>query len=276
MSELRSGIYYDLSNEDYHKDEAVGSTTIKSISVSPANLYFNPFKGSKSAQIGTAIHAALLEPELFEREFLLKPDISTRASKEYKALASGCDPEKILIGNEVDTTNRMIESSGLNDDFADYMAANGRSEVSMFATCPITGMRLKCRFDRLSDSHPYPLDVKSCRDATQRGFSQAFGQYHYHVQAAFYLYVLKLVTGRELNQFCFFAIENTAPFKNCMYYIGEDSLELGRKIMFEAMNKLVECMAGDTPQTEGMVLPSSEINVPGYLFEEEFDEEVYL
>jgi exodeoxyribonuclease VIII len=265
-----------LSNEDYHADAAIGSTTIKSISVSPANLYFNPFKGSKSAQIGTAIHAALLEPAVFEREFLLKQDINTRASKEYKALLPTADPEKILIGSEVETINRMIDSSRLNDDFTDYISAKGYSEVSMFATCPITGLNLKCRFDRLSDSHPYPLDVKSCRDAGQRGFSQAFGQYHYHVQAAFYLYVLKLVTGRELNQFAFFAIENTAPFKNCMYYIGEDSLELGRKVMFEAMNKLVECMDGDTPKTEGMVLPSSEINVPSYLFEEEFDEEVYL
>lgn len=273
---MEPGIYYDISNEDYHKDEAIGSTTIKAISISPANLYFNPFKGSKSAQIGTAIHAALLEPEVFERDFILEPEISTRASKDYKSLLAHTDAEKILIGSEVATINRMIESSQLNDDFIEYMSAKGHSEVSMFATCPVTGLNLKCRFDRLSDSHPYPLDVKSCRDATERGFSQAFGQYRYHVQAAFYLYVLKLVTGRELNQFCFFAIENTAPYKNCMYYIGEDSLELGRKIMFEAMDKLVECMADDTMKTEGMVLPSSEINVPGYLFDEELDDEVYL
>lgn len=273
---MEPGIYYDISNEDYHKDEAIGSTTIKAISVSPANLYFNPFKGSKAAQIGTAIHAALLEPDMFERDFILEPEITSRASREYKALAVDHDPEKILIGSEVETINRMIESSRLNEDFMDYLGAKGRSEVSMFATCPITGLKLKCRFDRLSDSHAYPLDVKSCRDATERGFSSAFGQYHYHVQAAFYLYVLKLAAGRDLNQFCFFAIENNAPYKNCMYYIGEDSLELGRKTMFEAMQKLTECLGDETMRTEGMVLPSSEINVPAYLFDDEIDDEVYL
>lgn len=271
---MEPGIYYDISNEDYHKDEAIGSTSIKAISVSPANLYYNPFKGSNSAHIGTAIHAALLEPEVFERDFHLEPEISSRASKDYKAILPYAEPEKILIGSEVETINRMFESSRLNEDFMDYIEAKGHSEVSMFATCPITGLSLKCRFDRLSDSHPYPLDVKSCRDAGQRGFSQAFGQYHYHVQAAFYLYVLKLVTGRELNQFAFFAIENNAPYKNCMYYIGEDSLELGRKVMFEAMNKLAECMDDESLRTEGIVLPSNEINVPGYLFDEEFDDEV--
>ncbi|CQR23537.1 Uncharacterised protein [Yersinia enterocolitica] len=46
--------------------------------------------------------------------------------------------------------------------------------------------------------------------------------------------------------------------------------------MFEAMNKLVECLTDDSLRTEGMVLPSSEINVPSYLFDEEFDDEVYL
>ncbi|MBW8380885.1 PD-(D/E)XK nuclease-like domain-containing protein, partial [Salmonella enterica] len=75
----------------------------------------------------------------------------------------------------------------------------GNSEVSMFAECPETGLMLKCRFDRLSDTLAYPLDVKSCRDASERGFSNAFGQYKYHIQAAFYLYVLKLATGIEYN-----------------------------------------------------------------------------
>lgn len=273
---MQPGIYYDISNEDYHKDSAIGSTTIKAISVSPANLYFNPFKGSKSAHIGTAIHAALLEPDVFKREFTLRPDITTRASKEFKTLAEEFDSERIIIGSEVEAINRMVVSSLLNDDFTDYVSARGHSEVSMFAHCPETGLNLKCRFDRLSDSHAYPLDVKSCRDASQRGFSQAIGQYHYHVQAAFYLYVLKLVTGKDFNQFAFFAIENSPPYKNCMYYIGEESLELGRKTMFEAMNKLVECMQDEELHTEGMVLPSSEINVPGYLLDNEFDDEVYI
>ena len=272
---MKNGIYYDLSNEDYHKDEAIGSTTVKAISVSPANLYFNPFKGSKSAQIGSAIHAALLEPAVFAKDFVQLPD-SDRRSAEYKQAAREFGADFVLVGSEVETINRMFESSRMNEDFMDYLNAKGRSEVSMFASCPITGLNLKCRFDRLSDSHPYPLDVKSCRDASQRGFSQAFGQYHYHVQAAFYLYVLKLVTGIELNQFAFFAIENNAPYKNCMYYIGKDSLELGRKTMFEAMQKLTECLEDESLRTEGVVLPSSEINVPGYLFDEEFDDEVFI
>lgn len=274
---MKDGIHYHLSNEDYHKDEAIGSTSVKAMNISPANLYFNPFKGSKSANIGTAIHAALLEPDVFEREFILNPDIKTRSSKEYKELVKVCNPDNIFINGEVKTVTRMVESARMNTDFMDYMATKGNSEVSMFATCPITGLRLKCRFDRLSDSLPYPLDVKSCMDATERGFSQAFGKYRYHIQAAFYLYVLKLTTGIELDQFCFFALQNKPPYTNCMYYIGTESLELGYKQMHEALRKIKECIDDEALRTEGIVLPPSEINVPNYLFDDEYlDDEVFL
>ncbi|MER5006880.1 PD-(D/E)XK nuclease-like domain-containing protein [Atlantibacter hermannii] len=273
---MESGVYYNLPAEEYHRDEAIGSTSVKSISISPANLYFNPFKGSKSAHLGSAIHSALLEPDLFKRDYLLMPDVASRSMKEYKNAAEWTSPDYILVGSEVETVNRMFDSSRLNDDFMHYMNTKGHSEVSVFAECPETGLKLKCRFDRLSDSIPYPLDIKSCRDATERGFSNAFGQYKYHIQAAFYLYVFKLATRIEYNQFAFFAIENSPPYRNCMYYIGEDSLELGYREMFAALEKLKECNADESLKYEGIVLPSNEINVPAYLLDEEYSDEVIL
>lgn len=273
---MEPGVYYDISNSDYHADPAIGSTSIKAISVSPANLYFNPFKGSKSAHIGTAIHAALLEPDLFKREFLMMASTADRRSSEYKAALTDYEASNILVGQEASTVSRMIETARMNDDFVDYMRSPGHSEVSIFATCDITGLPLKCRFDRLSESYSYPLDVKSCSDATPRGFSQAFGKFHYHIQAAFYLHVLRLATGKEVDEFCFFAIENKAPHRNCMYYIGEESLEAGRKAMVAGLEKISQCIQDESIRTEGIVLPSAEINIPSYLFDEEFDDEVIL
>ena len=178
---MKPGVYYGMSNEDYHADEAIGSTTVKAISVSPANHFFKKFTGSKSAHIGSAIHAALLEPDIFRYRYAKRGEITSRASKEYKEVVKQFPADFILIGSEVDTVQRMYESSRLNDDFMDYMNTNGCSEVSMFAECPETGLMLKCRFDRLSDTLSYPLDVKSCRDASEHGFSNAFGQYKYHI-----------------------------------------------------------------------------------------------
>ncbi len=273
---MNPGIYYGMPNSDYHADPAIGSTSVKSISVSPANLYFNPFKGSKSAHIGTAIHAALLEPALFKNDFALLPEAKDRRSKEYKDAVEEYGCENVLVGQEASIVNRMIETARMNDGFVDYMRSPGHSEVSMFAICDVTGLPLKCRFDRLSDSYPYPLDVKSCNDASARGFTQAFGKFHYHIQAAFYLHVLRLATGKEPDQFCFFALENKPPHRNCMYYIGEESLEAGRKAMFMALERIKECMECEKSRTDGIVLPPSEINIPSYLFDEEFDDEVFV
>lgn len=71
-------------------------------------------------------------------------------------------------------------------------------------------------------------------------------------------------------------LENTPPYKNCMYYIGKDSLELGYKTLFESLYKLKKCIKNESLRTEGMVLPSNEINVPNYLFDNEYVDEVYL
>lgn len=273
---MKPGVYYGMPDSEYHADPAIGSTSVKQISISPANLYFNPFKGSKSAHIGSAIHSALLEPHIFRERYVMRDDITTRASKDYKALAERHSPENIIVGSEVETITRMMETAQMNEDFTTYMSTKGDSEVSMFAECPETGLMLKCRFDRLSQSLSYPLDIKSCRDASERGFSNAVGQFKYHIQAAFYLYVLKLATGFESNNFAFFAIENTAPYRNCMYYIGEESLELGRREMWAALEKIKECMADESIKYEGIVLPSNEINVPAYLLDEEYTDEVIL
>ena len=61
-----------------------------------------------------------------------------------------------------------------------------------------------------------------------------------------------------------------------MYYIGEESLDAGRKSMFAALEKIAECLEDETIKTEGIVLPSAEINIPSYLFDEEFNDEVFL
>lgn len=272
---IKNGIYTSMTANEYHASDAIGSTTIKAISVSPANHYFNKFKGSKSSQIGTAIHAAILEPELFERDFVMLPD-TTRASKEYKEIVkNGVDAENILVGSEVEKVRLMLESSKLNTDFQEYIAGDGESELSIFTTCPRTGLQLKCRFDRMAMGYPYPVDVKSTKSVDWRSFSKDIKTYGYHIQAAYYLYVYELATGIKLNQFCFFAIENVAPHRNCMYFLDAESLELGRKIMFEALDTLLACMNGEIEKTQGMVLESQEIGVPAYVFDEN-EEEVEL
>lgn len=90
---MKTGVYYGMRDSEYHADPAIGSTSVKQISISPANLYFNPFKGSKSAHIGSAIHSALLEPHVFRERYVMRKDITTRASKDLRRWQNGIHPK---------------------------------------------------------------------------------------------------------------------------------------------------------------------------------------
>ena len=89
-----SKISPDLSNSDYHRHPAIGSSGLKLLNRSPLHYwaaYLDPDRERRDptpAMLrGTAWHAAVFEPEKFAAEFAAKPDISA-ASTLYKLLGT--------------------------------------------------------------------------------------------------------------------------------------------------------------------------------------------
>lgn len=75
------GIYFDLPAETYHQDDALGSSSIKALSVDPYEYQFDRLYGedldNDALTFGSALHARLLEGrEEFERQFCQKFDKS--------------------------------------------------------------------------------------------------------------------------------------------------------------------------------------------------------
>lgn len=64
----------ELSNDDYHsekyKDYASGSSLYRLFSECPADFNYGEDKESAALHFGTASHAAMLEPKLFEQQFI--------------------------------------------------------------------------------------------------------------------------------------------------------------------------------------------------------------
>lgn len=72
--EIAPGIYDDLSNADYHGGPGVSKSGLDLINANPATYRYvkdNPEERTETPdmRIGTALHAAVLEPELFVTEF---------------------------------------------------------------------------------------------------------------------------------------------------------------------------------------------------------------
>lgn len=83
-SNFKEGIYFNLSNEDYHADEAISCSGVKNLLKNPKlfwhNSSLNPKKkqlDTKALKLGRLYHNLLLEPEKFKDEFLVLPKGAT-------------------------------------------------------------------------------------------------------------------------------------------------------------------------------------------------------
>ncbi len=123
--------------------------------------------------------------------------------------------DKILLNNSDSyALDRMIESMTqhgfarglLNGDW------KGKSEQSYFATDSDTGMKVKCRPDFILDDGSLIIDLKTTQNASLKGFQKSVVNFRYYVQAAWYLDVVEMATGKRPDAFIFIAVEKTRPF----------------------------------------------------------------
>ena len=80
-----------MTNAEYHANPAIGSSMLKAFDRSPRHcwqLYFDPDREtpepSKAFLLGSAIHAATLEPETFGERYAVAPVCDRRTNTRYK------------------------------------------------------------------------------------------------------------------------------------------------------------------------------------------------
>jgi hypothetical protein len=190
----RRGIYFDLPEDDYHADPALGSTDVKRLLASGADYWWlsslNPnqpeHRSSPALEFGRALHKHVLEGrQAFASRYVRRPDDLVRL--DAKAKATLCpNGETALDGDDYD---RIIVSAALIAQNPDLAAAfeGGMPEVSMF--WDHDGIHCKLRFDYLKVRGIG--DLKSIRNYMGRPFREAcmraIVDYRYDVQAAHYL-----------------------------------------------------------------------------------------
>lgn len=207
-----NGFVAGMPNEVYQAiDTHVSNSRMKLMQLS-AFKYFNPktFTQTRAMQIGSAIHAKILEPELFERDYIMLPELKDRRQPEYKSAVKALGEEHVFVGTECENIERMYQSAYSNNDIAELLNADGYCELSGFATCPETGLKLRVRFDKLL-TNGKALDIKKTQSVLYRDLSNTIYNYGYHIQQAFYSYVYHLITGKEINSFNFAFIEEKEP-----------------------------------------------------------------
>lgn len=208
---------------------------------------------SDAAKIGTAIHVLVLEPEHFDERycelpaFELSEDNKTDKGRPSKSKATSFYKSAVneflmqRPGIEILNAGQMgvVQKAGriasqhpvmrqLLDEF------DTQTEVTLLGE--IEGVKCKARLDSVNLRLNQLLDLKTCTDASQRGFGRQFANLHYGFQLAFYRELYRQNFDREPDV-NILAVETSGDYDRVNYPIPECALDVGFSQVRETMRR---------------------------------------
>ena len=206
-----------MTEQEYNKAPGIRRSILWEIRRSPAHLKWrmdNPPEATPALIFGQALHAAVLTPEDYGRQFAVMPnaDRRTKAGREaWEAAAAEAQGRTQIAFDWAEQIADMVQAVRGNPMAARLL--DGPHETSYFWADTLTGEACKCRTDAETDIGDMHLivDVKTCQDASTDAFVRDALQYGYDVQAAMYTDGYKAVNGREAT-FVFIAVEKNPPY----------------------------------------------------------------
>jgi len=263
MSE-RPMMFAGMTNQEYQKRAALSVSAIKELAKSPMHLRHkldHPQKPTPAMQIGTAFHAAALEPESFSNVAVVAPDCDRR-TKDGKAVWAEFEQEaqgKILLKKpEYEQIGEMVLALMTHKEASKLIQMQGLTEVSCFWT-DHRGFKCKCRPDRVTESG-IVLDLKTTDDASPEGFARACGQYRYHWQAAWYLTGLTVASDYKHDDFRLIAVEKKPPYGVGVYRVPRIYTDIAHEQMEPFLDTYQRCILdnfwpGYSETTESLQMP---------------------
>lgn len=247
--DFAEGFKPGMPNETYHAHESISKSGLDKVHISPAHYKDQPPREPTQAmRIGSAIHCAVLEPDLFDKRYL-EVNFKDRRTKAYKETAQAHGEEFVLLPHEAEHVRAVQKSIHAHPEAKKLITQPGDFEMSAFARDPETGVKVRCRYDLLCSN--FALDLKKSRGVMPREFSRACATYRYHVQAAFYSDVYEWITGEKLEAFWFLAVEDQPPYTPVLYRLDDISLEQGRIDYRRDLNTYAMCLeSGEWPKFE--------------------------
>ncbi|HGV4153379.1 TPA: exodeoxyribonuclease VIII [Escherichia coli] len=194
VEDIEPGIYYGISNENYHAGPGVSKSQLDDIADTPAlylwrkNAPVDTTK-TKTLDLGTAFHCRVLEPEEFSNRFIVAPEFNRRTNagkEEEKAFLMKCaSTGKTVITAEESRKIELMYQSVMALPLGQWLVESaGHAESSIYWEDPETGILCRCRPDKIIPEFHWIMDVKTTADIQR--FKTAYYDYRYHVQDAFY------------------------------------------------------------------------------------------
>ena len=176
-------------------------------------------------KIGSAIHAAVLEPESFASNYVVcPPDCSDRRTKKHKEWAAELSGEIVLSGDEL-TVIMAAKAAICGHPIASKFLPPDHAEKSAIYTDQATGHPCRFRFDIVKGSAI--CDIKTISECDPETIERDAAKFGYHVQAAHYLEGVRTVDPDKAWRFFFIFVETSEPFRCRVFEPSGEFLECG-------------------------------------------------
>jgi exodeoxyribonuclease VIII len=242
--------------DDYARWEAINSHMLNGLSKTPAHALYDLQHGgkerTKSLDLGWLFHVAVLEPSLFETEFVVAPKIDRRTKAGKQTWLEFIAEHPAAQAVDAETMEKVIsmrEELFAHPTAGPFFSGQGHNEVSILWQDREHDMRCKARLDRVGLINEWPVigELKSARDASRRSFERSIVNYGYHISAYHYLAGLEVLQprpqGHPQRRYIFFVVESEPPYCVACYDLDDSALAEAEIVRRRYMTTLKRCMS---------------------------------
>lgn len=250
---------HELSFSKYRSLDAWGSGSLKAMRRGPpARVLWERENGSRetdATMLGSAVHAALLTPELYGLQYAIKPEGMSFATKDGKAWRD--DPVRkgltLLPFDVGDDVSAIVASLHRKPAVAASLAKATSREISLLWDCSITRERCKARPDWIEGKWIYDLKVSRHAAGSYlalRAFSEGWMHQLAHYRTGAVELGLPIRGGRLV------VVDPAPPHFVYTLEVKADALDLLEIENIETVKALRECrLSGVWAGTEDRWIP---------------------
>lgn len=271
---MKSGIYKDVTNQEYHADPAISSTPLKVMKDGTPESFKYHLDNRQSIESdallrGSVLHAMLLEPrkymdyfvfeshELKDKTKLTKNGGSKEDWDNLKRVAEHANLPLVKFDMYKDCTG--MRNSVQAHPWWKNIAEHAVNEISLFSE--IEGIPVKARYDSLLDEK-HIIDLKTSKNVLNTASIQrSIVDYGYHLSAAMYIEVGRSL-GLEVDGFTWAFVEINAPYSCRFVEASAKMLDVGRDEFYKCLRKIKQCQ--ESNNWPGYTLKIDKIDLPNW------------
>lgn len=235
-----------MTEKEYRSAKGISRSELWKIRESPEKFKWfqeHPEQPSPALIFGQVVHKLLLQPESFDEEYCVAPNVDRRtktgkvAWQEFEDFAIG----KTIVSDEFFSSAKDMVAAAYNSPFVLKLLA-GEKEKPFFWTDDLTGEPCKIRVDCLTEigGELIIVDYKSTANAATEAFMRSAINYGYDFQAAMYSEGVKKCTGRN-PKFVFIAQEKDPPYSVNIMQADDLLIRRGYDVFRELLGIYHDC-----------------------------------